>query len=124
MDKLNADVPRVNTINFEDWFTTLDNLLSHNRHWWQIQPFHHRQLAWQHHAPELCQALQQLSDSDVALLDEDDQVLSEWLSPWISDSVQLHALSQLPELPRETSHTAGTLRAGNSRSQVAANFSL
>ncbi|MFC6633064.1 methyltransferase [Microbulbifer taiwanensis] len=77
-------------------------MLAANRHWWQFQPFHHRQLCWRRSCPALCAALEALGDGELEQLERDGAAATEWLLPWIADGRRLQELTLLPRLlPRE-----------------------
>lgn len=69
-------------------FTALDTLLLNTRGYWQCTAFDFDHLPW----PELTEALDSLSDTQVAELDSDQAALYAFFTPYIP------ALTQLPDL--------------------------
>ncbi len=69
-------------------FTALDTLLLNTRSYWQCTAFDFDHLPW----PELSEALDSLSDAQVAELDSDQAALYAFFTPYIP------ALKQLPDL--------------------------
>lgn len=85
----------------EDHFADLNLLLRRHVQFWQIRPFHSRQLCWHQSQPDLCAALLNLDDATLAHLESSPQALNQWLEPWLGrDGKGLLALTQLPRLPQ------------------------
>lgn len=85
---------------YDERFHALDALLYQRRHLWQVRPFHHRSLPWRHSEPELCAALETLTEAQLAALESDPMQRAAWLRPWLGDAVDaLVALATLPCLP-------------------------
>ena len=88
-------------------FTQLDDFLTRHQALWRDSPFCFPQLQWQSELPELSAALLALDDDAVAVLDQDDAKLVEFLTLYlpivnaIRDAVQLPAwpdvIDALPE---------------------------
>ncbi len=72
-------------------FTALDNLLYSTRQYWQCTAFDYDELPWS----SLSAPLEQLSDSDVAELDSDQDALYAFFSSHIEGVEQLSYLSTL-----------------------------
>lgn len=83
---------------YHAWFHELDALLVACRPYWQIQPFHHRQLIWQASQPELAACLNDLSLEQTQVLDADAPALAALLAPFIPQADRLLALSRLTPL--------------------------
>lgn len=82
----------------QHWFQRLDRLLFRYRSFWQLQPFHYRDLSWRESHPQLCALLGALSAEDVLSLEDDSTALLELLSPWLETVKTLVTLTQLPSL--------------------------
>lgn len=86
-------------------FDALDRLLTVHAHLWQIRPFHHRAMVWHESHPDLCEALQALSNEELTWLEADARERVQWLAPWLgNDGEQLLNQSRLaPVLSRAVS---------------------
>ncbi|TMN70540.1 methyltransferase, partial [Pseudoalteromonas piscicida] len=69
------------------------------REYWQCTAFDFDELPW----PELQAALNNLSDEDVARLDNDQQQLYQFFSPFIAGVEQLPELCNLPKSQQQRS---------------------
>lgn len=86
-----------------DRFDELDQLLVAQAHFWQIRPFHSRELVWRHSHPDLCTALLELTADDIAQLESNTTALAHWLRPWLgNDGERLLALERLVPLPQRS----------------------
>jgi Methyltransferase domain len=84
------------------WFRQLDRVLYANRHLWQFRPFHYRDWYWEGSQPELCRALDALSDAEVNELESSPCSSAAFFSPWIQNLDEMQALAQLPAvIPRD-----------------------
>ncbi|WP_237055594.1 methyltransferase [Microbulbifer sediminum] len=92
-------------------FARLDGLLAAGAQWWQFRPFHHRQWYWRDSQPELCRALDALTDEELASLETDMEAAGAWLSPWLP-ARQLSELSRLPLLESRELHPPPRLDHG------------
>lgn len=84
-------------MDYQRWFDELDELLVRHRDWWQIRPFHYRQIPWAETHPELAAALVALTDDQLARLEQSPAALADWLRPWLADGNRLLELSVLPQ---------------------------
>jgi len=80
-------------MNLAEQFAALDAVLMNTREYWQCTAFDFDELPW----PELQAALNNLSDEDVARLDNDQQQLYQFFSPFIAGVEQLPELCNLPK---------------------------
>lgn len=96
------DVDYIPPEQLERWFQRLDLQLFRNRSFWQLQPFHCRDLQWREAYPQLCEFLDALSDEDVLSLETDHTALIHRLSSWLDDVEALDELSRLPALDART----------------------
>ncbi|MCW8888607.1 MAG: SAM-dependent methyltransferase [Gammaproteobacteria bacterium] len=76
----------------------LDSLLSESVSLWRPQPYKERRSAWSTHRPELTEALLQLSDRELAVLNDNHEKLLNWLIPFVPELVTLQELNRLPTL--------------------------
>lgn len=82
-----------------DRFSQLDTLLTHSRHWWQTQPYHHTDLAFAAWAPDLARILETMSDGALEDLILNPAELTALLAPWLPEAPELLRLSALSPLP-------------------------
>jgi hypothetical protein len=80
-------------MNLAEQFAALDAVLMNTREYWQCTAFDFDELPW----PELQAVLHNLSDEDVARLDNDQQQLYQFFSPFIKGVEQLAGLCNLPK---------------------------
>ncbi|BED87808.1 MULTISPECIES: methyltransferase [unclassified Pseudoalteromonas] len=80
-------------MNLAEQFAALDAVLMNTREYWQCTAFDFDELPW----PELQAVLHNLSDEDVARLDNDQQQLYQFFSPFIKGVEQLAGLCDLPK---------------------------
>lgn len=94
-------------LSLEQWFEALDSGLAAGRRWWQFRPFHHRRLCWRETRPDLCAALDALTEAQLDAFERDAAAAAAWLAPWVDGSARLLELSRLPRFePRELSPPA------------------
>ncbi|SDJ96180.1 methyltransferase [Microbulbifer yueqingensis] len=108
---IGREIPGAKPGSLRQWFAGLDRLLAESARWWQFRPFHHRQWYWRDSQPELCRALDALTDEELASLETDMEAAGEWLSPWLP-ARQLSELTRLPLLESRELHSPPRLDHG------------
>lgn len=79
-------------------FQRLDQFLTEHRAFWQIQPFHHRQMPWSGQLADLSRWLEGLDDQQLDQLNNDPAALAAALSPWLTEATGALSLTAFEEL--------------------------
>ncbi|MDX1633777.1 MAG: methyltransferase [Marinobacter sp.] len=79
-------------------FHQLDRFLGNHRAFWQIQPFHYRQMPWTGELADLSDWLEGLDDAQLDRLTQDPAALASALGPWLPQACEGLSLTDFAPL--------------------------
>jgi hypothetical protein len=88
----------MSAIDYQHTFNEVDSLLNALKPLWQLVAFECNHLPWQQEFPHLAQKVWQLDDTEIDILDMDQQQLVEMLLPSLISDIKQSKLPQVDEL--------------------------